>query len=225
MPRRKNNNARGVEGQLLALLQKLVVSGAQAPKQNNNNKRRRRLRRKATASGGGVSGDGMITLSRRELLQSIKLEANKDTSTGMIDLIPTSFSFLKSLSASFDRLKWNKLRVYYKPAVGTVYGGLVSYGMDWDFATNPSNRESVASLTPSVTCAAWQDTESKALMLPTNRLQSRAWYLPNTDDAKPLDKGPGRLLWGATGKKESTVTVLGEIWVEYSVTMQGTNPK
>lgn len=167
--------------------------------------------------------DGVITLSRTELVQTLKLSKGQSQATGSVDIIPSTFSFLKNLSQSFDRLQWVNLLVYWKPAVGTTYGGLVTYGMDWDFATNDVNREKISGFTPSMTMAVWTDTERKPMVLPTSRLQSREWYLPNAA-VQDIDKGPGKLHYAASGTVSQNDTTLGELWVRYTVRMQGTNP-
>lgn len=216
--KKKQRNASA--SQVMQMLQKLAVVGAPAPTQKKSRKRRKKL-----GLGSGVSDDGVIHLHRSELVSSVSLDANASTSKGIVAIKPSSFSFLKNLSSSFDRLRWNSLEFYYKPAVGTVYGGLVSLGVDWDgsSAAKDWNRQKISSLTPNSSSAAWADTQANPLRLPTNKLQSRLWYTPNTG-SDLNDQGPGNLVWAVDGKSDSSKFTVGEIWAKYSVTMAGTSP-
>lgn len=223
MPRKskKASTSNGEVQMLISALTRLMQSKPASPQQPS---RKRRNKKKTRAAKSGVSSEGTITLSRTELLTTLKLAKSSSTVSGNVDILPSSFPFLKGVSKSFDRIRWNSIRLYYKPAVGTTYGGLVSFGMDWDWATNTTDRATVNSLTPNFSCAAWHDSESRPMVLPPNRLQSRAWYTPN-GDANWVDKGPGRIRYAADGTSDTSKDVtLGEIWIKYSCTMQGTNP-
>lgn len=220
MPRKSNksNSAAGEMQQLIQLLKKVALtkSGSSQPK------RRRRARKARTKP--AASQEGQIVLTRTELLGTVSIKKTKDTAMGHFDLVPDSFTFLKGISKSFERVRWDKLHIFYKPAVGTTYGGLVSVGVDWDFAQTDVERSKISGFTPNQTCAAWADTESKPMVLPQSRLQSRLWYLPNGSADWP-DKGPGKLHWAATGTtSDKADTTVGEFWASYRVTMQGTNP-
>lgn len=164
----------------------------------------------------------MITLQRKELVKTVTLDANKSSMTGHFDVVPDSFSFLKGVAKSFDRVKWNKLHFFYKPAVGTVYGGLFSMGFDWDWSQGDTDRTTLSGYTPNSTNACWADTEKTPMVLPQNRLQARIWYTPQTGQWS--DKGPGKLHYAASGTSSASPQTLGEIWVCYSLTMQGTSP-
>lgn len=209
--------------QLVGMMQALMSRLPQTtqPASQKRAKRKRKRRRAQTVSAAG--GDGVIHLSRCELLETLSVSRNTRSATGHVDLVPSSLGFLKGVSKVFDRIRWNSLQVYYKPAVGTTFGGLVSVGMDWDFATSDVDREKISGFTPSMTMAAWKDTQNEPMILPANRLQSRQWYSPNgTGDW--VDKGPGKLHWAASTTTQASDMVVGELWVKYSVTMQGTNP-
>lgn len=183
-------------------------------------KKKRKNKKKADRSGG--LQDGVMTLSRSELVATIEIAANGSTAGKSFPIIPDTFSFLKGIGASFDRVRWNSIKFYYKPAVGTTFGGLVSMGVDWDNSPTTIDRSKVSSMTPNMTCAAWHDGEKTPLVLPASRLQSRSWYVPNATDAKLIDKGPGALVVAASVSKQTTQVAIGEVWVHYSVTMQGT---
>lgn len=158
------------------------------------------------------------------MVASLSLEASKAVAKGHIDIVPDSFSFLKGLFKNFDRIQWKTLRFYYKPAVGTTYGGMVAVGMDWDFASSDVERKLISAFTPNFATAAWTDTQNRPMSLPANRLQSRTWYTPSASGNNWPDKGPGKLHWAIEGTAEAGGKLLGELWAEYSVVMMGTNP-
>lgn len=218
MPRAsKRKQTANAVNQLVAALKQATVAGPSVPKKTRKRKPRRRV---ANTSIGTL---GEVQLSRRELVDTIKLGANSGTASGAINLRPDAFHFLKGIAKSFDRFKWLKMNFFYKPAVGTTYGGLISIGIDWDSAAGVQSRADISSLTPNRSFAAWNDTERSSLVLPPQRLQSRMWYVPHRETADDIDRQPGILKWAADGESSANGKTLGEIWVEYSVMMAGTN--
>lgn len=204
--------------ELLALMRKFTMAAPAA----GPPKKKRRKRKKPNSGLMAMSSQGQISLARRELLGTVSLGKSSASATGHFDLIPDTLAFLKGVFKNFDRVKWLKLNVYYKPAVGTTYGGMVAVGMDWDFKSEDVGRSKISAFTPSQTFAAWADTESKALVLPRDKLMSRTWYIPASESWS--DKGPGKLHWAAEGTADSGGKTLGEFWIDYSVVMDGTNP-
>lgn len=175
---------------------------------------KKKSRRKATAR----VMDGEILISRKELLVSLAIKSEGGQLTGTIDLVPGEFSFLKGISGSFERYRFEKLHLFYKPAVGATVGGMVSMGADWTLKYTQPTRAKISGFTPNMTSAVWQDTETKPLVLPKTRLQSRQWYVPEGDAE---DKGPARLLY-AVDSAEAKGKTVGEIWVAYTVKFSGT---
>lgn len=182
----------------------------------------KRKRKKNKKTGPAVK-EGEITITRHELIATIKVAAKSSTAAGTVKVDPSQFSFLKVVGAAFARSKWHSLHVYYKPAVGTNFGGLVSMGFMLDpDATAPTTRANIVALTPSATCAAWFDTEARPLVLKGSQLQTRAWYFHNDTNLKQSDRGPAVLCWAADVAATTADTMLGELWLTYSLTMQGT---
>nr|QKN22640.1 coat protein [Erysiphe necator associated sobemo-like virus 1] len=196
-----------------------MTTGSSVPLKSKQKKRRTRRRKQQTS----VGTMGEVTLARRELAATVKLNVSEQSANGAIHIVPDSFTFLKGIGKSFDRFRWSKIHFFYKPAVGTTYGGLVSIGIDWDSQAGVQDRQQISALTPNRAFSAWSDTEKSPLVLPTNRLQSREWYLPHRENADDIDKGPGILKWAVDGEKTTTGKTIGEIWVDYSVSMSGTN--
>nr|QXN75441.1 MAG: hypothetical protein [Grapevine-associated sobemo-like virus 1] len=227
MPRKKKTRPAAETGQLVALFSKLLSGHSTSNNPGPQRPKKKRRRKRQSRGMAGPSGEGSMTLSRRELVASVKAgDPNRNGGDGMghIDLLPNSFSFLRGIAGNFDRVKWMRISIYFKPAVGSTIGGLVTVGVDWDFAGNNLTRQNVSALTPCFTIQVSHDGEGRPLNLPANKLQSRAWYTPYAERTVPLvDKGPGRVHWAVTSSQPKD-TVLGELWVHYSVTMQGTNP-
>lgn len=168
---------------------------------------------------GSNLGDGSITLSRSELLTSVDVQANADTSTGAIQLYPTpqNMTWLAKLAAAYDQIVWHSARVFFKPACGTTRNGSLLIGVDWDPTAADTARATVQSCTPVTEAPVWQQSQ---LTLPSTRLQSRKYYfLKGSPQAQ--DKAPGVLLYHAKVDKESNQRFYGDIWIDYRVTLQG----
>lgn len=214
MPKKSRNSkaksATAATGVTLQKMMQLMANMKVQPTAAAKPRRRRNRGNRANA----INAEGMITLTRKELLTTIT--ADKDgNSTKSVALKPASFTFLKNIGSSFERSRWLKMSVVYKPAVSMTAAGLVAMGVDWDSKGTGTTREAIAAYTPSSTFAVWQDTERNPLTLPPARLQSRQWY---THDSAS-DWGPGTLAIQATGTASAT---LGEIFVTYTIQMMGT---
>lgn len=182
-------------------------------------RKRRNKRTKKVSS----QGDCTVVISRSELVHSCTTGAD-GLANGNVNIRPDSFSFLKGFAKSFDRTKWQRVAFSYRPAVGTTVGGLISMGVDWDFSSNATTRAKICGLSPNVSFACWENTEKRPLVLPSSRLMSRDWYSNSTTSvAVAYDTGPGILSWAVEAPSAKS-TVVGEIWVDYTVTMCGTNP-
>lgn len=186
--------------------------------------KRGRGRGRGRASGLSVpnmsTGDVLIT--KTELVSTVKLPANSSQVKAHIDVIPDSFPWLKNFFGSFDRIRYESLQFYWKPLVGTTYGGAISMGFDWDWGASDTTRDKISGFSPNRTLPLYADGESKPLTLPKSRLQSRLWYVPKATNYE--DKGPGKVLYCADGKSDKTETTIGDIWVKYTVVLSGTNP-
>lgn len=190
----------------------------------SSSSRRRRKRRGKAGSANSDLSQGLIRLQRRELVKVVKADASGQLSDSF-DITPGTMSFLAALSKSFERSKWHRVRIYWKPLVGGMVGGLVTLGVDWDFAGSAPDRTKISSYSPNMSWALREDTETAPLVLPPARLASRLWYLHNSTTSDYPDRGPGKI-WvvGSTSDKDSFGGEVGEIWVDYDITMAGTCP-
>lgn len=199
-PKRKKNNRKAVA----------VVPGTTSAPQIVGKRRRSKKKRPASAP-----GEGDIRIKRNELVREIKTSAAGEYKD-QFDLNPTSFTFLKNLYGSFERYRWHKIHVYYKPAVGTTTDGLVSYGFDYTLSKTGLSRPQISALTPNTSHAVWADSTARPLVVSNAMLMSRAWYVDGGDS---VDKSTARCCIAANS---SPSKVLGEIWVSYDIQMSGT---
>lgn len=205
---KKGRNGGGGQGPSLPAASTTVTTVGPGKKARN---RRRKPR-------GGVA-EGTVRMRRSELVALVNSEAGKTSGGGYFDVYPDSFSFLKTLITSFEQVVWHRVAFYWRPAVGTTVGGLITYGYDYAFRAASSDRTKVAVLTPSMTHALYKDTSSTPLALAANKLQTRKFYTV-VENADVVDKGPARFAYAFSGP--GTATPLGEFWCEYDVTLSGT---
>lgn len=222
-------------GQRLA---KVKVAGPPASKKRNRKKKGKTLAAASTSQmqsntsigRGGRSrkrsravniSSGDVVVSKMELVATVKIPANKSTLASHIDILPESFPFLNNLFKSFERVRYQNLKFWWAPLVGTTYGGAFSMGMDWDWSGTDIERKKIAALSPNKSHPIY--LEGGPLVLPPNRLMGRVWYTPRTGGW--ADKGPGRLNYCVDGTSSSKEQVVGDLWVAYTVVLSGTNPE
>lgn len=183
--------------------------------------------------GGGtnIGNGGQITIVRSELFQSVASDATKET------LISTAIQpganvmkFLGKLTDCYTRLRWNSITFEWRPAVGTSTNGIMTYGvrfMDDRGSTAPKSRAEVSGLYPVCDHPVWQKS---SLPVARSLLMSRNWYATPTNSggaappgtaADPVDLAPGSLLVGVSAVSPAAPLV-GELWIHYSVTLDGT---
>lgn len=193
-----------------------LMSRLPAPSSSSRKKRKNRKRKNPVPRNAGIA-NGELRLSKMELVEAVKATKATGMGNGSFKLIVTALPFLKSIGGSFERIKWLKCRVMYKPLVGTVRDGGVTIGIDWNFKDPQSTRSKIACYTPTQSGPVFKDF---SLNLPANKLQSRLWFLTT---AEGFDGGPGIVVYAVEGctSKDADVTV-GEIWVDYTVVLSGT---
>lgn len=164
----------------------------------------------------GINADGSIRVSRREYLSEVFMQ----TDPYAVELVCSSFPWLNGLSKSFDRVKWHRASIIWRPCVAATTNGSIVIGIDWDSnqGTNKADYGWISCLTPCMESPLWQPA---VMNLPTAKLQSRKEYAIRAYDKAPdiFDRAPGVLIAMATG---STKSVAGHIWVEYDITLSGT---
>lgn len=184
--------------------------------------RRRNRKRGGVANYNSDLSAGLIRLQRMEMAIEVSTDASGKIATS-VDVIPSAFSFLATLSKSFERSKWHSVSFCWKPLVGGLVGGLVTFGVDWDFKGSTPDVNKASSFTPNSTWAIREDCENNPLVLPSSRLQSRTWYMHNASDADYVDRGPAKV-WILGSAPDQKGVKVGQVWVTYDLTMSGTCP-
>lgn len=240
----KKKNGRKSAQQEIAALQRQVASLQVSSK----GKRRARTSRRGNTSGvpagatsqpnpvrvGGrrprmgskIGNGGRIVLTRDELLVQVKTTPNRGESVFSVDLKPSAgvMPFLFRLATCYQRIRWMRAHISWRPACGTNTNGIVSYGVAYNNTQSINTRELVTSLTPCNDHAVWQSTGVAPLVIPTDMLMSRRWYALNTAQDDPFDKQFGKFYVGVSHDAHPAGESRGEFWISYSVEMEGTNP-
>lgn len=186
-------------------------------------------RKKRRGCGSGSLEQGEVVIARSELLSTLTTEASGAVG-GSTVLFPKSFPWLANIAKAFERVRWQSVRIEYRPAVGATADGTVAIGFDWGSTSvkqeadggwslvRAIDKASVLACTPCVDGPIWQ---RQNLSIPSQRLQSRAWYeITDSDQTSSLfDYAPGSIAYYAQGDKSKTV---GEIWVHYRAQFSGT---
>lgn len=103
----------------------------------------------------------------------------------------------------------------------------MAFGVDWHGRKKLSagvgiDRNKVTGLTPISDVPLYTDSQARPLVLAKALLNSRQWYNLGTESSDPSDQGPGQLAYAAKHDAAGTSTkFLGEFWIRYSVTLQG----
>lgn len=123
------------------------------------------------------------------------------------------------------------MRFEWRPAVGTSTNGLVTYGVrfmdDRTAKSTDASRVAISGLYPVCDHPVWQSSQ---LVVPQDLLMSRAWYAtvpklgdtPDPGAADSIDLAPGTLAIGITAPEMATAALVGEVWVHYTATLDGT---
>lgn len=166
---------------------------------------------------------GMVVVSRSEMLSTLSSTQAVGTAFGQIDLFPTSssMSWLAKLVVAFERIEWLSATLVYKPFVGTTTNGSICFGVDWNSSVSLSAdnaRAKVQASTPVFEAPIWQTGK---LPLPSSMLMSRRFYTLSSSTEKP-DHQPGIVIWSMTNSPGNS-EILGELWVDYRVRLSGTS--
>lgn len=181
-------------------------------------KRKRKPKKAVAGVGRSINMNaGEVTISKLELCGTVKIDAKATASNGTCSLYPPDLPFLNTLAKSFERIKWLSCTVMYKSASSMTQAGLFSMGVDWNWTGPETTRKKIAGYSPTTTTAVWKET---TMVLPPSRLQSRLWY--STSEAASADAGPGQIAWAADSAGGTSGVTLGEVWVQYRVTLSGT---
>lgn len=221
-------------------MRKLQITGKQQQARNNGQRRRRRRRARGGQQIGlaqvattqprmrvrsGRQVEGEVTLSRKEMLADVILKSGQKEATLTKYLYPDTsggqMKWLSGLAKSFDRFKFHKIHIFYKPAVSAMVTGRVSIGIDWNQSISTPTAESATACTPAMQCPVWEDTEGRPLILPRSRLQNVTWY--RVGNGTGTDRGPGNVVLYLSSATATADVLMGSLWIDYTITFSGTN--
>lgn len=154
--------------------------------------------------------------------------ANLFSATGFIinPANTTTFPWLSSVAALFDKYKFHKLRFIFSNNAGTSTAGQVAMAIDFDtLDATPANGTAMSNLAKAVQFAPWK---SESIDVPVNRQGNNVWLFcedaqsrANTNvDLKMYNLG--NLFVSTEGMASSTVA--GYLHVEYDVELIDKNP-
>lgn len=199
-------------------ISQLSIRGGATRSRASRSRRRGPRNRASAAPRIAQAAPGEIVITKLELCETIKVDASKPSAAGKCSLQVADFPFLKTLSASFERIKWHHCRVMYKPAASMVTPGLLTMGVDWSWSNVADVRKKIAAYTPTATTPVWKEV---SMTLPSQRLQSRIWY--STRESDTIDSGPGIIAFAVESPGGASGVTIGELWIEYTVTLSGTS--
>lgn len=189
-----------------------------SPKSKAGSKKRKGVPQPFSTSTVGNSRDSAsVSVTRTEMLLEIK--TTTAVASGALIIKPTQdvLPWLQKLAACYSQIEWHSLAIFWKPAVSATTNGRIIYSVDVDgAATDPKSRPDVAAHFPCLDIQIWQDNEARPLNVPRDLLTSRKRFLLSAKEES--NSSPGAVLYYASGPANS---VLGELWVRYSVRMLG----
>lgn len=199
-----------------------AASGGNIPAAYASVPRNSRQRRNAAQIGNG----GRIRLQRDELLCQAVTTADKTESVFQKALVPSPglMPFLFRLAACYQRIRWLRAHISWRPSCGTSTNGIISYGVAYNNSRAVSSRELVTALTPCNDHPVWQNSGNAPLVIPGEMLMSRKWYSLNTNSSDTYDQQIGTFCVGMSHDSSGTGESRGEFWISYTVEMEGTNP-
>lgn len=164
---------------------------------------------------------GSISIYRTEMIKSVAAGDGGDVKF-TFKVEPSQFPFLQGLGKCFEKVRWQKIHVWWKPAASYQTSGMLAMGWDWDAADNfaAPDRAAIMQYTPSVSCHIRDDCQKNPLVVPPARLKSIGWLAPD-GGGNPITQRPGTLCVSIDSNMKKDELV-GELYIQYRVQMSGT---
>lgn len=164
---------------------------------------------------------GSISVFRTEMIKSVKAGDQGDINF-TFKIEPDQFPFLAGLGKCFEKVRWQKIHVWWKPAASYQNSGMLAIGMDWDAADgmSPPPRVSVLQYTPCISCHIRDDCQKSPLVIPPARLRTIGWLAPE-GGGNPITRRPGTLCISVDSNMKKD-ELIGEVYIQYRVQMSGT---
>jgi hypothetical protein len=129
--------------------------------------------------------------------------------------------WLDSFGRMFDQYKVRRVRVSYKPAVGTTTGGFLVMGVDYDPREVPTTA-GVSILAPRVAGPVWQEMN---LTVDPTRAQKARWMYCSSSPSNPVPGSMSDIMQTAfaivTDLDMTVTATAGSLWCEYEVEFTG----
>lgn len=209
-----------------------MIPGAEGsfPQVVGTSSRGGRRRNRGSGISPNIGNGGQVTLTRCELFSALNVDAGKGFVGISTPIQPSTdvMTYLYRLCQCYTRLRWNYLNIQWRPACGTTTNGCITYGIRLmddrnNPTTPPTDRKTVSALTPCNDNPIWQGSNFD---VPKRLLMTRTWYgttpVSQASGLDLLDLSPGTLMAGAQTSVSQSALFLGEFWVSYSVTLDGT---
>lgn len=166
---------------------------------------------------------GTMRLRERELLASVKVGTSVLYPGVWKEKSGTPPSLAK-VQKMFSRIKFHSLKVWWIGTAGTTVGGSVIMAWDKggvfrDSDVTKVTRQQVAATQPNLVMSAWVDGTNRPLSLSGVSLLGsvgNGWFDPKASDFS--DGLPALLVVNVAGAE-----AMGDIWIEYDVTLDGLN--
>lgn len=172
-----------------------------------------------------------LTVANTEYVSNIAGGASGSyTVLGQILLQPRSFSWLKTLAQAYSLFKFGRVRLHYKPVVGTTTNATVAIGFFSDAADGNFWYNTVGSLSTLsqarkfVQGPAWSEL---VLELDPDDYNTDWFYQSNTDVASDADRrltSAGVIATYTQSNATITNTPLGNLYIEYELMMKDPVP-
>lgn len=227
-----------LQKEVAAINRKIASMNVSTPAKSRGGRRRRGTRgggiaaaersnpnpNRGRGSARAIGNGGRIFIQRDEILSTVKTTQGTEETVKVVDLTPTSglMPFLFRLSSCYQRMRWQRAHITWRPSCGTATNGIISYGVAFAGGQKITSRALVASLTPCNDHPVWQATGTTPLVIPQDMLMTRKWY--SIGDADAFDKQFGRFCYGLSHDNDARPQTRGEFWISYAVEMEGTNP-
>lgn len=153
-----------------------------------------------------ASTTGVLNVSGKERLGTV---AGSGVSSVLYQPGVTGAARLDAFAGLYDLYRTRKVRLIYKPGVGSTINGFIYMGVDFNPTDGPKEVDEVAALNPVVSGTVWQ---SHQLSVPADRLNKGRWmYTSSATEAPSLSAS------GVFAIATTAADTPGEWWLEYDV--------
>lgn len=183
-----------------------------------------------------TNGGGMMVCNTESFGDVVSSATANQFNTATLPLIPVSPTWLRSIALSFSKFRWNRVRLFYLPAVGSSTAGRTAASLIYDGGDlSPANLAAIIAGNRATFGPVWagqsgfdssnpfsNHSDMIHLDLDCSKLAKRYYpitTLTNYNGLSSSDKNiycPASLLSGVDGVATTTTTV-GSYYITYEV--------